>query len=60
MKIEKDPASRLWTLSSGSHVLYTGRRSPWEQPSVMRDAARRERTLAARPVDGRGDDARRH
>ena len=35
MKI--DPASRKWTLTSGSHVLYTGYRSPWD-PRLMRAA----------------------
>ena len=47
MKISRDPASRLWTLTSGGQVLYEGRRSPWENPRLMRAALERARTPAA-------------
>ena len=43
MKISRDPASRLWTLTSGDQVLYAGRRSPWDHPRIMRAALERER-----------------
>ena len=50
MKIARDPSSRLWTLTSGGHVLYTGYRSPWDSPRLMRAAIKREQTVApARP-----------
>lgn len=52
MKISRDPASRLWTLTSGDEVLYAGRRSPWESPRLMRAALERERSgsnAGARP-----------
>jgi hypothetical protein len=52
MKIWRDPASRLWTLSSGGEVLYAGRRSPWENPRLMRAALERERD-AHEPAHGR-------
>lgn len=45
MKIARDPASRKWTLTSGSHVLYTGYRSPWDNPRLMRAAIEREQTV---------------
>lgn len=47
MKISRDPASRLWTLTSGDHVLYAGRRSPWDNPRVMREALERERCMSS-------------
>ena len=43
MKISRDPASRLWTLTSENRVLYAGRRSPWENPRLMRAALERAR-----------------
>ena len=46
MKIARDPASRLWTLTQGNHVLYAGRKSPWNDPELIRAALRRERTMA--------------
>ena len=45
MKIARDPTSRVWKLTSGRHVLYEGRRSPWDDPRVMREAAEREETV---------------
>ncbi|HSG87645.1 MAG TPA: hypothetical protein VLA56_00420 [Pseudomonadales bacterium] len=45
MKIERDRSKKMWTLTSGSHVLYCGRRSPWEDPAIMRDALHRAREL---------------
>lgn len=45
MKIERDQDRGLWTLKSGTHVLYSGRRSPWENPRLMKDALQRERQL---------------
>lgn len=46
MKISRDPASRLWTLTSGDQVLYAGRRSPWENPRLMRAALERARSAS--------------
>ncbi|MEE4299993.1 MAG: hypothetical protein V2J24_11180 [Pseudomonadales bacterium] len=43
MKISRDPDSRMWTLTSDGRVLYAGRRSPWEDPRLMRAALKRER-----------------
>lgn len=45
MKISKDKQSKFWVLSSGSRVLYKGRRSPWDHPEIIRDAMIRERAL---------------
>lgn len=45
MKISRDPASRMWTLTSGTHVLYAGRRSPWDDPRLMRAAVELERSV---------------
>ncbi len=45
MKIARDPSSRLWTLTSGTRVLYTGYRSPWDNPRLMRAAAEQEQTV---------------
>lgn len=45
MKIERDQSQRMWTLTSGPHVLYRGRRSPWEHPQLMREALEREQQL---------------
>ena len=44
MKIARDPASRKWTLTSGSRVLYTGYRA-WDNPRLMRAAIEREQTV---------------
>lgn len=46
MKITRDKQSRFWVLSSDTRVLYQGRRSPWDDPSIIRQALARERTLA--------------
>jgi hypothetical protein len=46
MKIMRDRQSKFWVLSSDSHVLYKGRRSPWDDPRIIRAAFDRERMLA--------------
>jgi len=45
MKIKRDPLSKFWVLSSNSRVLYKGRRSPWDDPSIIRQAMAREALL---------------
>ena len=45
MKIHRNPQDQQWILSSGPHVLYSGARSPWLSPELLREAARRERKL---------------
>lgn len=45
MKIERDRSQGMWLLKSGNHVLYSGRRSPWDSPHIMRDAIHREHQL---------------
>jgi hypothetical protein len=45
MKIMRDPQSKFWVLSSNSRVLYKGRRSPWDDPAIIRQALARERSL---------------
>ncbi len=49
MKICRDKQSKFWTLSSDSHVLYKGRKSPWDDPTIIREAQEREKTLRAGP-----------
>lgn len=46
MKITRDKQSRFWVLSTGPRVLYQGRRSPWDDPTIIREAFARERMLA--------------
>jgi hypothetical protein len=46
MKITRDQQSRFWVLSSDARVLYQGRRSPWDDPAIIRQALARERMLA--------------
>jgi hypothetical protein len=46
MKITRDKQSKFWVLSSDSRVLYKGRRSPWDDPTIIREAFKRERMLA--------------
>jgi hypothetical protein len=43
MKIKRDQQSKFWVLSSDSRVLYKGRRSPWDDPTIIRQALDRER-----------------
>jgi hypothetical protein len=38
MKISRDKHTKFWVLSSGSKVLYKGRRSPWDHPEIIREA----------------------
>ena len=38
MKIRKDKHTKSWVLSSGSKILYKGRRSPWDHPEIIREA----------------------
>jgi hypothetical protein len=54
MKIERNREARVWVLKSGGHVLYSGRRSPWERPELMREALRRERDLQGGEPRGAG------
>jgi len=42
MKISRDQKSRNWLLSSESGVLYKGPKSPWDHPSIIREALQRE------------------
>jgi hypothetical protein len=46
MKIMRDQQSKFWVLTSNSRVLYKGRRSPWDDPSIIRQALARERQLS--------------
>ena len=46
MKIMRDQQSKFWVLTSNSRVLYKGRRSPWDDPTIIRQAMVRERSLA--------------
>jgi hypothetical protein len=46
MKITKDKQSKFWVLSSETRVLYKGRRSPWDDPTIIREAFDRERAMA--------------
>jgi len=46
MKIMRDKQSKFWVLSSDSRVLYKGRRSPWDDPTIIRQALDRERAIA--------------
>ena len=46
MKIARDKQSRFWVLSSNQRVLYEGRRSPWDDPTIIRQAFIREQSLA--------------
>ena len=46
MKITRDKQSKFWVLSSDARVLYKGRRSPWDDPTIIREAFERERMLA--------------
>jgi hypothetical protein len=46
MKIMKDKQSKFWVLSSDTRVLYKGRRSPWDDPTIIRQAFDRERAMA--------------
>jgi hypothetical protein len=49
MKITRDKQSKFWTLSSDSHVLYKGRKSPWDDPTIIREAQQREQGLRPNP-----------
>jgi hypothetical protein len=49
MKICRDQRSHLWLLQSESHVLYKGRKSPWDHPSILREAQRREAEVRSAP-----------
>ena len=46
MKIMKDKQTKFWVLSSDTRVLYQGRRSPWDDPTIIREAYDRERAMA--------------
>jgi hypothetical protein len=41
----RDKQSKFWVLSSESRVLYKGRRSPWDDPTIIRQALDRERAM---------------
>lgn len=47
MKISRDKQTKFWTLTSDAHVLYKGRRSPWDDPTIIRQAQQREEGLRA-------------
>ena len=48
MNIRRDKQSKFWVLSSNERVLYEGRRSPWDDPTIIRQALDREKSLGAR------------
>lgn len=45
MKIRRDQDSKCWVLTAESHELYRGRKSPWDHPSILQEAQRRERAV---------------
>lgn len=49
MKIKRDQQSKFWVLSSDTRVLYKGRRSPWDDPTIIRQALDRERATRGSP-----------
>ena len=48
MNIRRDQQSKFWVLSSNQRVLYEGRRSPWDDPTIIRQALDREKSLGAK------------
>ena len=48
MKMRKNPQKKLWELTSGTTILYQGRRSPWDHPEIIRDALAAERSPKGR------------
>jgi hypothetical protein len=48
MRIERDRRSGEWLLVAGTTELYRGRRSPWDSPSILREALARESSLGPR------------
>ncbi len=50
MKIKRDQQSKFWVLSSDARVLYKGRRSPWDDPTIIRQALDRERANQHSPA----------
>ena len=59
MKIMRDQQSKFWVLTSNSRVLYKGRRSPWDDPSIIRQALARERQLSRTQRDDTASELRR-
>src|SRR5262245_56312627 len=56
MKIQRDRRSGEWLLTTGTTELYRGWRSPWDAPSILRDALAREgdlKTAAPRAAEPR-------
>ena len=51
MNIRRDTRSKFWVLSSNQRVLYEGRRSPWDDPSILRQALAREKALGPRSAE---------
>lgn len=47
MNIRRDKQSKFWVLSSNQRVLYEGHRSPWDDPTIIRQALDREKSLGA-------------
>jgi hypothetical protein len=47
VNIRRDKQSKFWVLSSNQRVLYEGRRSPWDDPAIIRQALDREKSLGA-------------
>jgi|TARA_R110001592_G_C12703960_1_gene707070 hypothetical protein len=45
MKVIHILSSDVWLLSKGNKVLYRGKRSPWQSPSVVAAALKREGKL---------------
>lgn len=52
MNIRRDKQSKFWVLSSNQRVLYQGRRSPWDDPTILRQALDREKSLASTAAGG--------
>jgi hypothetical protein len=61
MKIKRDQQSKFWVLSSDTRVLYKGRRSPWDDPTIIRQALDREReTRGPSAAGARSADSKQH
>lgn len=50
MKIARDKRTGEWVLTAGATLLYRGRRSPWDTPSILREALAREGSLRRTPA----------
>ena len=48
VNIRRDKQSKFWVLSSNQRVLYEGRRSPWDDQAIIRQALDREKSLGSK------------